>query len=385
MRAQWRQPASLAHCIPNHILGDGSDWDAVFVLWDAIREELLQPTPKTIEAISETLVQRELVTGEGGDAARQSVRDLIFAVIGWSTMLYRPNPSPDLPGQYSILSETGSHGSEAHICRSQPNSAGRKAIPIFLLGFGVMLPPSNYCALDDEESKAAFSAIKAVSSATANAHILTKIGHVRFQWIDCLSCHLEFDRSSNTLYLYRFPSFCVASLQAHDTEYGRSRSVLHRCVLDGPPRPDLATQDDISQLLREILLSYRLIFGQDRRSRKLFRSLGPPRDHSHDIRDPLLVKLCTSSTFECPGPVSLVERQEYDVSGDFPHLRGKLSRLCDFMGDKQPRSLKDLWLDNRNSGTWLTFWAVLIFGSVSIFFATVQTVFAILQYTAEIA
>ncbi len=55
-------------------------------------------------------------------------------------------------------------------------------------------------------------------------------------------------------------------------------------------------------------------------------------------------------------------------------------RLNSYASSKRPQSILQLWADRRNSPAWLAFWSVLIFGSVGIFLALVQTVFQILQY-----
>lgn len=93
--------------------------------------------------------------------------------------------------------------------------------------------------------------------------------HVEIQWVDYLPCHLELDRPSGRLFVYRYPSFCVASLQQHrgvDGNEGRN-SVVYRCAFDRPDLVPWATEEGVTGLPEEVLLSYRLIFGQGKRSR----------------------------------------------------------------------------------------------------------------------
>lgn len=59
-------------------------------------------------------------------------------------------------------------------------------------------------------------------------------------------------------------------------------------------------------------------------------------------------------------------------------------RLAGFMAEKKPRSLKDMWLDKRDSASWMTFWTVLIMGSLGLLLSFIQTVFQILQYVAAL-
>lgn len=78
--------------------------------------------------------------------------------------------------------------------------------------------------------------------------------------------------------------------------------------------------------------------------------------------------------------MKLMERDEYDLIDDFPHLRSKLVRLSSYASSKRPQSILQLWADRPNSPAWLAFRSVLISGSIGIFLALVQTVFQILQY-----
>lgn len=82
--------------------------------------------------------------------------------------------------------------------------------------------------------------------------------------------------------------------------------------------------------------------------------------------------------FKCP--IKLIEREEYDLSGDFSHFRSRMVQLNSYTSSKKPRSILQLWRDKRDSTAWIAFWSVLIFGSVSILLGVVQAVFQILQF-----
>lgn len=143
-----------------------------------------------------------------------------------------------------------------------------------------------------------------------------------------------------------------------------------------------ASEEDITELLQEILLSYRLIFGQSRRSRTLFRRLRPFARIPNEGHDPFLSLVCSSKKFQCP--IALTEREQYDLAGDFPHLRSRLLQLNSYASSKKPRTIRQLWQDKRDSTAWLAFWSVLIFGSLSILLTVIQTVFQILQYVSAL-
>lgn len=88
--------------------------------------------------------------------------------------------------------------------------------------------------------------------------------------------------------------------------------------------------------------------------------------------------MCNKKKIHCPVP--LTERDEYNLAGDFPHLRGRIVRLTSYASSRKPRSIRQLWRDKRDSTAWLAFWSVLIFGSTSLLVAVVGLVFQIMQY-----
>lgn len=381
-----KQPERFFLSLPDFNLNNDPDLSqlAFFQVWDQVRDLILEPGPKSINSIADSIANLGLVSARKNYEAAQSVKCLVFSIVGWQTMLYQPDlPSSSAGGlghEYNIVDETGGYRGEAHLCLNQFIPTSNKNLPEFLLGFGMMLPPQNYCGFDDPDDRSLFNSTKTVASKDLNAHVLTKICGITIHWVDSLSCHLELDRQSGRLFLYRYPSFCVSSLKQHSDS---RKSPLHRCAFEGKNGPvPWGSEEDTSGLLREILLSYRLIFGHHKRSRAAFRSLQPFARDAPQLQDQLLPQLCGRKRFDnAVIPSSpLVERDQYDLAGDFPHLRSRIVRLHSYASSKKPRSIKELWGDTRDSTAWLALWSVLIFGSVTVFFALIQTVFQILQY-----
>lgn len=359
------------------------DWNTHFLpLWNQVRELVLAPGPKTIDGITDKLVKLDVVSVKDHYEAYQSAKELIFSLLGWQTMLYKPDLVSCTTGGFSILDEMNGYHGEARVCLNQSPLSSKQDLPGFLLGFGMMLPPRDYCAFDDaDDEKQLFDKTKVIITKDLNAHVLTKVCGVRLQWVDSLSCHLELDRHSGTLFLYRYPSFCVSSLQARVTNE-RRKGAIHCCGVKRPGPVPWASEEDITELLREILLSYRLLFGQSRRSRSLFRRLRPFQRIPQEAHDQFLSLICNRKHFDCP--ITLIEREEYDLAGDFPHLRSRIVRLNNYASSKKPRSIRQLWRDKRDSTAWLAFWSVLFFGSVTILLGVIQTVFQIMQYALEL-
>jgi hypothetical protein len=355
-------------------LEDEEGWDAYFFpLWDAVHEHLVNSDLKTIDSITEDLIQRKLVDISKEYTARQLVKTLIFSIIGWQTMLYRPDISRAVE-EFAILGEMGTHKGDAQLCLVQPASASQRVLPEFLQGFGIMFPPKNFCTSEDDDDQDAYAQVQKVGSANLDAYILTRLCGAKLEWVDCLSCHLELNKKTKTLYLYRYPGFCVSAIYARTERC----SSLHHCTHHTSSHIQWANDCDVTEFLSEILLSYRLIFGQNKRSRKVFRAAKPLFGLPRAAQDPFLREICGRKRYECRIPI--IDRSEYELRGDFSHLRTRVARLSTYASGMLPRTFWELWYDNRNSAAWLTFWTVLVLGIISTVLSLLQTLFQIMQY-----
>lgn len=150
---------------------------------------------------------------------------------------------------------------------------------------------------------------------------------------------------------------------------------------------------------REILLSYRLLFAQSRRSRRLMNH------QLEDLRsegklDPLLKLLVGTSlpslrstlprdvfphsTLTAEG--TLQESDTYSAREDFPSFGYRLLILQRYNLRQQPSRVKDLWRDRRNPLQWYTFWAVVWVGGISIILGLLQLLVGVAQlYFAAIS
>lgn len=129
---------------------------------------------------------------------------------------------------------------------------------------------------------------------------------------------------------------------------------------------------EVTQLLHEILLSYRLLFGQCKDSRRVFQFMNAFKGEPPEAHDPLLRRLCTSKSVMLPS--SCKEREFYRLRRDFPVLRSKIASLQQQMLNLKPRGWREIWKDKRDSVQWYTFWAVIIFGGSGIILAAIQVV-----------
>lgn len=346
------------------------------ILWREISRYITTNESVSIDKIAAHLIEDGILQPASNSETLFTSKNLVFAVIGWQTMLYRPNMQSCPPVQLAIANEMDGHQGQAHMCLKQNHSACKRHMHEFLLGFGVLLPPRNFSVLESPEDKIAFNELKTAAAASFNAHLLASIGSVNIKWIDSLACHLEFDTSSNTLFLFRYPSFCVANLPP-DSSVSPHKSVIHACAAPCAGTMQWATEGEVTEMLNETVLSYRLLFGQNKAARHLFRRLGPFDSVPERGRDKLLMTLCSQK--HCQTTLEVLERETYDLPRDFPIFRSRLAILLRHLSNKKPRTWKELWLDKRDSASWLTFWAVLIIGGLGIILAFTQVVLQIVQ------
>ncbi|KAH0556662.1 hypothetical protein GP486_005534 [Trichoglossum hirsutum] len=295
-----------------------------------------------------------------------------------------------------------------------------------------------------------------------NYFSLFTIGRVRLKWVDTLTAHLAFDRSTRTLSVFRFPSFCVANvLRGHDVKvlqkfvFGNIHLPFLPFVYSIPfpvssklasnPTVDIKltlrlvyfsitaklfpsyyyadSPQEPSALYREVLLSYRLLFGQSLSSHKLLDQLlsqsssstataNHHRSHSPsssdaiiDDIDPFLPTICTSPLLSrwsylsfthrkkpsplFPGTIfpssvldlndQLQESDTYSARDDFTFFGPRLLTLQRYNMRQQPSKMKDLWRDRRNPLQWYTFWAVLWIGGATLVLGLLQLLVGIAQ------
>jgi len=295
-------------------------------------------------------------------------------------MLYRPDSGSCHRSELAIVDETNGHLGHSHMSLRQQQIACLKSLPEFLLGFGILIPSRNpnrsmQCADGGGTDKGTSTVV----GASFNAHLLSTISRIKIRWMDCLACHLEFDDSTSTLYLFRYPSFCIANLPLEAGERN-SLTTLHACGA-AVATPHCGTPEDIDQLLCEILMTYRLLF-KDKASRKLFRSMRPFGKTPSSGHDHILASLCGRKHPMIS--LELMTREVYDLRVDFPILGNRLLPLMQHLSQRRPRTWRELWNDKRDSASWFTFWAVLIIGGVGLMLAFVQVVLQAVELALEL-
>ncbi|KIW30596.1 uncharacterized protein PV07_06330 [Cladophialophora immunda] len=135
-----------------------------------------------------------------------------------------------------------------------------------------------------------------------------------------------------------------------------------------------------TNIFREVLATYRVIFGQHADARNLIRkhcSQGKlfnkyrspwqkphPSAFVHNHADPLLERLCF---YDCRDETLFVEldmldlKHNYFLDDDFPCFADRLWALQEYVENQCPNNWKVLWQDRRNVKEFWTIWAVVVF------------------------
>lgn len=147
------------------------------VVWRAVPQRLHEHGIDSIDDIIAVLVENKLVRAET-PTEWVLVKQLVFAIIGLQTMLYRSDIHSHPPDQLSIANEMEWHAGQAHMQLVQPESASRMRLNQFLVGFGVLLPPREFKASNSVDDEAAFRKSKNLSPESFNAHYLCSVAGI---------------------------------------------------------------------------------------------------------------------------------------------------------------------------------------------------------------
>lgn len=156
----------------------------------------------------------------------RALKGFVFAALGWQTMLYLPAFGTCPPQQLALADSLDGFVGQAYMVVKQDESGTKRSLQEFLLNFGLMLPRENICISQEKEDTQAFESLTMINSVQFNAFLLQSIAHIQIKWVDVLAPHLEFDRDTNTLFLFRYPSFCLANLPPSKDVAGKG--VIHR-------------------------------------------------------------------------------------------------------------------------------------------------------------
>lgn len=349
--------------------GENSTFHKTFL---AINQIARSQDNLSIDEIQQKLIEEGIHLSDSGSSdVFGAQRRLVFAILGWQSMLFLPASDARRPSSLTIYRAPG-----------QPNSGlvfddwsvsiglTDRPLAILLKAFGNLLPArSSSDNVASELSKQAFS-WTSLSPSDVNAYLLHTLLRVNIQWVDTLSLHLDYDKPTRSLSIFRHPSFCVAMLQSKGVIYSFAST-------ESNPIDPRATSAEITNFLQETLLSYRLLFGQTKASRRFFRNMSKSETVLLCNPDPLLQPLCLDQYFAH----SMVppDRTFYVTDRDFLVLGPRVKRLADDLKVAKPKSFIDLLHDRRDTLQYWTFWFVVIVGGSGILLGVLQVILATIQ------
>lgn len=317
-----------------------------------------------INLLIDSGVFKDIGEDMGTDLDREYI---VFAMLGWLSMLYIP--SFDY-GNWDVFK----------VCHDakQPNSrliynafeverfAGQEPAR-FLKQFGNLLPARRRDLTEGAGQRNRTAPSRSpINPAKFNIHVLSTFLGIRVQWVDTLALHLDYDQTTRTLSLFRYPSICVYNLSKGSTAIYAFASSDWRSP---DPRAD---SNDIQSIMEEILLSFRLLFGQSVAGRKHFRRLFKSSPELQANEDRMLFALCAEAHIE---PEFVPEdRPTLFLDRDFPVLGGRIKLLIEDLKESRPEGWRQLLRDRRDTLQYWTFWLVAIFGSVSIVLSMIQVI-----------
>ena len=365
-----RQLDNLPYCLKelrvgnDGLLGKSNDLDRLF---KALEDYTRIDEGVSIDEIVIHLQKIEML--DNVEELLVAQRLLIFAALGWGSMLYQA--AFNVCSLQELAIHQGSDQPQSGLVFDTyrvPADLSDRPLSVLLKAFGNLLPARSpdITQVASENSKVASSWLPLYPTET-NAYLLHTLLRVRIRWVDALALHLDYDKSSRTLSLFSYPSFCLEKLLSGGVVY--SFASIERYSAD--PRAD---KEDISQFLQEVLLSYRLLFGQSAKSRRLFRhTFKPPGGHDNQV-DCLLPLICTRKQL-ADTPTSIpMDRPIYFAARDFPVLYERIEIIFKELKDARPKSIHDLIRDRRDTLQYWTFWLVAIIGGISILLSLIQVI-----------
>ncbi|KAI1427348.1 hypothetical protein F5Y12DRAFT_737433 [Xylaria sp. FL1777] len=133
------------------------------------------------------------------------------------------------------------------------SGSAERAFGLMLASYGTILP--EFCEDDGQ----------LLSASILNYSAMWQWAHVRIQWVDHVGSHLLFNPMKRTLSIFAHPAY---SAMCCSEEFPQD---LIRRIIEGYPQREGNTAADTLHLMhQEVLLSYRLLFGWDSKSRQLF-------------------------------------------------------------------------------------------------------------------
>ncbi|KAM3446483.1 hypothetical protein MY3296_009630 [Beauveria thailandica] len=291
-----------------------------------------------------------------------SAQGLVFNTIGWISMLYQPSRG--------LVRTSGSNNfkiavqsRKSSLKSSVPAEKAERPLDELLRACVGMFSSTSQIQKEDARNRSQDHLERKIQVSYLNAHVMKTLANMEFIWVDSISAHLDFDPTTPSISIFRCPSFC----KLHQSE----ESILAHMFLNMDEETEQPSNKFNAQnFVVEMQVTYRLLFRDDSRARKLYTQQERSRaamtlDDYEGTVDPYLDDLCGKNS---PNSwwFSQSVRDSYDAEADFPIFKDRLKRIQDYMHGIQPNRFMSLWRDRRDLRIWYTIWVVIILGIISL-------------------
>ncbi|KAH7416711.1 hypothetical protein BKA64DRAFT_274608 [Cadophora sp. MPI-SDFR-AT-0126] len=336
------------------------------------------------------------------DQERAIPNQVVFAAIGWLTMFYDPVSHPRVDKLEVAKTSTNSSGGRNALATRKYLTFRQGFdyidLPIYsMLGrFGDLLPTSRPALLCTEQDLASCPTRDSIIVQNVCFNTLHGLAELNIEWVTSLTLHLELDSSKKSIKLFQYPSYCrmmAAQKNGHILSRILNDHATNSCEDVSVP------QFPTAEYFEEILLSYRLIFGQDNRSWKAFsRMIATKEDSAMSgvaswACDPLIYELCAK---RCSSDEASVIYDEIDANEpiehynphiEFPFFGKRLLELQQYVQVYQPTNVRSLLSDRRNVAAWYNLWnnqILVLFATLTIFLMVVSLIFQVWQVVLDL-
>ncbi|PMD53171.1 uncharacterized protein K444DRAFT_704972 [Hyaloscypha bicolor E] len=209
-------------------------------------------------------------------------------------------------------------------------------------------------------------------------NVLLKIEKLSIRWTTFIENHLKLDIEKSTLWV-----LWVTSEDIYIPLYNFQERCLQRF---SESTPELIQRNiSLYKFQQEIAATWAILFttGGNLRERatEYRRIKDPPWASPESLRFQKHYHLQHAAKIHKKFKIMTRERTPLRYA-EFPILETRLRQLRHYMDSSQPRTLRQLWNDNRDTLSYYTFWGVIIFGGLSVFHAFFSLMIGIAQTVA---
>lgn len=187
-----------------------NDWfiQSFLVIWEAAH----QRGKLSLVSLAEALQRGDCLETHENPQAQMDKLTLrfVFFLLGCSTTLYTFQSQPLSLDFFRICgcNPKTNHYHSSYLKTQVSEEGIQRPVRDFLQGFGRFPLRASKMPRDNIELHARV----AIDPIDFNAKVLRRTCGINIVWTDILSAHLEYDELSKSLFLFMFPSFCLANI-----------------------------------------------------------------------------------------------------------------------------------------------------------------------------